>query len=82
MDLISGNTYWPSTLEHKLDFPSLTEDLTCDVLIVGGGMGGSICARLLGERQVDTVVIDKRKLAHGSSSVPIPDCCNIAMIRR
>ncbi len=39
MDLISGNTYWPSTLEHKLDFPSLTEDLTCDVLIVGGWDG-------------------------------------------
>ncbi|TKH44378.1 amino acid oxidase [Paenibacillus terrae] len=68
MELISGNTYWPSTLEQKLDFPALTEDLTCDVLIVGGGMGGSLCARLLGEQQVDTVVIDKRKLAHGSSS--------------
>lgn len=68
MKLISGNTYWPSTLEQKLDFPALTEDLTCDVLIVGGGMGGSLCARLLGEQQVDTVVIDKRKLAHGSSS--------------
>ncbi|MGW9526296.1 NAD(P)/FAD-dependent oxidoreductase [Paenibacillus terrae] len=68
MELITGNTYWPNTLEQKLDFPSLTEDLTCDVLIVGGGMGGSLCARLLGERQVDTVVIDKRKLAHGSSS--------------
>jgi glycine/D-amino acid oxidase-like deaminating enzyme len=68
MDLISGNTYWPSTLEQTLDFRPLAEDVTCEVLIIGGGMGGSLCARLLGERQVDTVVIDKRKLTHGSSS--------------
>lgn len=68
MELISGNTYWPSTLEQTSDFPPLAEDLNCDVLIIGGGMGGSICSRLLGERQVDTVVIDKRKLVHGSSS--------------
>lgn len=68
MELISGNTYWPSTLEKTLDFPPLAEDLNCDVLVIGGGMGGSICSRLLGERQVDTVVIDKRKLVHGSSS--------------
>lgn len=68
MELISGNTYWPSTLEQTSDFPPLAEDLNCDVLIIGGGMGGSICSRLLGERQIDTVVIDKRKLVHGSSS--------------
>lgn len=67
MDLINGNPYWPSTLEQPLDFPPLAEDLKCDVLIIGGGMGGSLCARLLGERHVDTVVIDKRKLVHGSS---------------
>ncbi len=68
MDLISGITYWPSTLEQPLDFPPLTEGLDCDVLIIGGGMSGSLCARLLGERQVNTVLIDRRKLAHGSSS--------------
>ncbi|MDQ0494447.1 NAD(P)/FAD-dependent oxidoreductase [Paenibacillus brasilensis] len=68
MDLISGNTFWPSTLEQTLDFSPLAEDLDCDVLIIGGGMSGSLCSRLLGERNVDTVVIDKRKLVHGSSS--------------
>lgn len=40
MELISGNTYWPNTLEQALDFPPLAEDLNCDVLIIGGGMGG------------------------------------------
>ncbi|WP_226001193.1 NAD(P)/FAD-dependent oxidoreductase [Paenibacillus sp. BJ-4] len=68
MDLISGNTFWPSTLEQPLNFPPLAEDLNCDILIIGGGMSGSLCSRLLGERQVDTVVIDKRKLVRGSSS--------------
>ncbi|ASR48403.1 amino acid oxidase [Paenibacillus kribbensis] len=67
MDLISRITYWQSTLKQTPDFPPLAEDLDCDVLIIGGGISGSLCARLLRERQVDTVVIDKRKLVHGSS---------------
>src|SRR5215510_16190867 len=32
---------------------------TCDVLIVGGGPGGSSCARRLREAGADVVVIDK-----------------------
>ncbi len=80
MELISGNTYWPNTLEQTLDFPPLAEDINCDVLIIGGGMGGSICSRLLGERQVDTVLIDKRGWCMEVLQ-PILDCCNIAMTR-
>jgi flavin-dependent dehydrogenase len=32
---------------------------SCDVLIVGGGPGGSSCARMLGDAGADVVVIDK-----------------------
>ncbi|MDE5052378.1 hypothetical protein NDK25_08690 [Niallia taxi] len=43
-NLYHGNLYWPNTLEHISSYPSLTEDIVCDVLIVGGGMSGAISA--------------------------------------
>ncbi|MCK6074474.1 NAD(P)/FAD-dependent oxidoreductase [Paenibacillus silvae] len=68
MDLVYGTPYWPSTYKSDAEYPSLDTDISCDCLIIGGGMGGALTSRLLAERGVDTVVIDKRKIAHGSSS--------------
>lgn len=68
MDLVYGTPYWPSTYKSDADYPSLDTDISCDCLIIGGGMGGALTSRLLAERGLDTVVIDKRKIAHGSSS--------------
>jgi len=67
-NLYHGNLYWPNTLEHISSYPSLTEDIVCDVLIVGGGMSGAISAYILSHEDVNIVVADKRKIAHGSSS--------------
>ncbi|MGO4530628.1 NAD(P)/FAD-dependent oxidoreductase [Paenibacillus sp. 2TAF8] len=68
MDLVYGTPYWPSTYKTHIDYPSLNDDISCDCLIIGGGMGGALTSRLLAQRGLDTVVIDKRKIAHGSSS--------------
>jgi flavin-dependent dehydrogenase len=38
----------------------LSEPLRCDVLIVGGGPAGSVCARQLGDAGFDVVVLDKK----------------------
>ena len=61
MDLVYGTPYWPSTYKSDVDYPSLNDDISCDCLIIGGGMGGALTSRLLAERGYDTVVIDKRK---------------------
>jgi len=38
----------------------LSEPLRCDVLIVGGGPAGSVCARQLGDAGFEVVVLDKK----------------------
>lgn len=36
MDLLSGNPYWQTTVAKPPVYPSLEEDIECDVLIIGG----------------------------------------------
>ncbi|MED4053026.1 FAD-dependent oxidoreductase [Niallia taxi] len=67
-NLYHGNLYWPNTLQYIPSYPSLAEDIVCDVLIVGGGMSGAISAYILSHEDLNIVVADKRKIAHGSSS--------------
>src|SRR5690606_5122042 len=44
------------------------EDLECDVLIVGGGITGSLIAHQCIDDGYNTILIDKREIANGSSS--------------
>ena len=61
--------YWFTTLlEH--DYPTcppLMQDITCDVLVVGGGMSGVSCAAALMDKGLDVVLVEKNILG-GSSS--------------
>lgn len=48
-------------------YPPLDNDIQCDVLIVGAGRSGALCAYYLSETDLDVVVIDKRKAGYGST---------------
>ncbi|MGW4826895.1 NAD(P)/FAD-dependent oxidoreductase [Amycolatopsis japonica] len=48
--------------------PSLTGDLTCDVAVVGGGLGGMSTALRLTERGRDVVLLEAEFCGHGASS--------------
>ncbi|MCP1183141.1 FAD-binding oxidoreductase [Paenibacillus sp. 1781tsa1] len=67
MELINGKTFWPTTFTSHPHYPVLQENLSCDCLIIGGGMGGALSAKLLTDQGIDTVVIDKRDIGYGSS---------------
>jgi glycine/D-amino acid oxidase-like deaminating enzyme len=69
MDLQSGKFYWQTTLPSIPSYPILDEDITCDVLIIGGGSSGAQCAHLLSDTDLDVVVVDKRKIGTGSTTV-------------
>lgn len=68
MILNSGNLAWPHTLHPVPEYPSLDQDLDCDVLVVGGGTSGAMLTYELTKRKLNTIMIDKRAVGGGSSS--------------
>jgi len=48
-------------------FPALEEDLRTDVLIIGGGLAGLLCAWFLTEAGVDCALIEQNRLMSGVS---------------
>jgi len=60
------NSIW--TKDCKLpEFPRLEKDLKTDVLIVGGGMAGILCAYWLQREGVDYALIEADRIMHGVS---------------
>jgi glycine/D-amino acid oxidase-like deaminating enzyme len=49
-------------------YPSLQEDIKCDIAVVGAGITGALISHTLHKAGYNTVVIDKRDVAAGSSS--------------
>lgn len=68
MDLKSNEPFWLIKNGLIQSFPSLKEDAKCDVLIVGGGITGSLVTHQCIKDGYNTILIDKREIANGSSS--------------
>lgn len=68
MNLSSGRLLWPDTLEPIPAYPRLEEDISCDVVVIGGGESGALCAYELTAKGVRAVLIDKHRVAGGSTS--------------
>ena len=39
-DSSSSNTYYKDTQNNQIDLPQLTDDASCDVCVIGGGLTG------------------------------------------
>lgn len=48
-------------------FPSLEGDVKTDVLVIGGGLAGILCAKKLTEAGVDCILIEENRLMQGVS---------------
>lgn len=68
MDLKSNEPFWLVKNGIINSYPSLKEDIECEILIVGGGITGSLLAYQMVKDGFDTVLIDKREICNGSSS--------------
>lgn len=68
MDLKSNEPFW--LLKNGLiqSYPSLKSNEECEVLIIGGGITGSLIAHQMIKEGYTTILIDKRELCNGSTS--------------
>ncbi|OWK73629.1 FAD-dependent oxidoreductase [Flavobacteriaceae bacterium JJC] len=68
MDLKSNEPFWLVKNGILSSYPSLKNDENCDVLIIGGGITGSLIAHQMIKDGYKTMLIDKREIANGSTS--------------
>lgn len=69
MKLRSSEPFWLEKNGLINSYPSLRNTIETEILIVGGGITGSLISHQCIEDGYKTVVIDKREIAHGSTSV-------------
>ncbi|SDF83775.1 Glycine/D-amino acid oxidase [Fontibacillus panacisegetis] len=67
MKLHAGKYLWPHYMKQVPDYPTLKHDINCDCLIIGGGIGGALCSYLLSLQGIRAVLVDKGKIAGGST---------------
>lgn len=68
MDLKSNEPFWLVKNGLLASYPSLHSDAGCDVLVIGGGITGSLIAHQCVGEGYKTILIDKREVCTGSSS--------------
>ncbi len=75
MKIRSKEPYWLLKNGIMKSYPSLSQNISCDVLIVGGGVTGALMAYQFAKDGYKTVLIDKRDIGTGSTSA------NTAMVQ-
>ncbi|WP_232697151.1 NAD(P)/FAD-dependent oxidoreductase [Brevibacillus daliensis] len=68
MNLKTGSLLWMDSYPDAPTYPCLENDIACDVLVIGGGEAGALTAYQLIKCGLDVVLVDKRSIAHGTSS--------------
>jgi glycine/D-amino acid oxidase-like deaminating enzyme len=68
MKLRSNEPFWLLKNGLIYRYPTLSENLTCDILIIGGGITGALMGYQLSKEGYQTVLVDKRTVGVGSTS--------------
>jgi len=68
MDLTSGYPFWPIRDGLPAAYPMLDADIRCDAVVLGAGITGAMIAHELVDAGFDTVVVDRREVAWGSTA--------------
>ena len=56
---------------NKVDkqYKYLTDDIKTEVIIIGGGVTGAILSYYFSKKNIDTVILEKGRVAHGSTGI-------------
>ncbi|MGL5378328.1 NAD(P)/FAD-dependent oxidoreductase [Clostridium sp.] len=66
---VKGRPYFTDINNIDKQYPYLTENIDTNVLIIGGGVTGAICSYYFSKENIKTVLIEKGRIAHLSTSV-------------
>lgn len=61
------DSLWRKTFQMP-EFEALTSDIRADLLIIGGGIAGLLCARQLADANVDYVLVEADLICGGITS--------------
>lgn len=57
-------SYWTQELNVK-QYPTLEKDISCDILVIGGGIAGILCAYRLKQQGFHVILVDKNRIGMG-----------------
>jgi glycine/D-amino acid oxidase-like deaminating enzyme len=67
MNFVSTNTYWNAINGVPKKYDYLSDDIECDVVIIGAGITGASCAYYFSDEGINTVIVDKNIIGYGST---------------
>ncbi|MCT4594817.1 MAG: FAD-binding oxidoreductase [Anaeromicrobium sp.] len=68
MNIVTGDRYWINRREIPKRYSYLHKDIKTDVLILGGGITGSLCFYYFNKNKIDTTLIDKNIIGYMATS--------------
>src|SRR5512133_1938026 len=69
MDLRSNEPYWLIKNAFNQSYPSLEKSIETDILVIGSGITGALIAWQLIKEGKEVVLVDRRDVCNGSSTV-------------
>lgn len=69
MTCVQGQPIFTRLNPVPKQYPYLTENISTEVVIIGGGVTGSITAYYFTQLGIDCVILEKSRIAHGSTSI-------------
>ena len=66
---VHGDPIFTKINKHKKKYEYLTKDIDTEVIIVGGGVTGSIVGYYFSKNNIPAVILEKERIAHGSTSI-------------
>ncbi len=67
MNMTQGKMFWNEQIGIIQKYPYISKDKKCDVLIIGGGIGGALSAYMQAKQGAQVIVVDKNIIGYGAT---------------
>jgi len=67
MNITQGNIFWEKEMEIKYNYPYITKDRKCDILVIGGGISGALSAYYQAKQGYNVIIVEKNLIGFNST---------------